>query len=565
MLRSRFRLIALVLLVPLLVVLGSAWLVVREDGNRAKSRAAATLNTLLQDMARRSDTAQKTWTEKLETLASPLIADHAPETLRSAIEREPLIRMIAVLDRDGVLIFPDPAAPSLREREFLDRSAALIMEPWVPALPETGHFDTRGQWQRFYWREGVQVLYWKAMPDNQGYLLLEMERSAMLSELISALGQAPIPSGGEDVHSVALLDESAETFLVWGHAGDKPGLPLSSTHVESRVALSGALQAWQFVWSSPLSAVPGTADYRLILGLFLGLLVAASAVLTLVLLRRLDRDIEEAGQRVSFVNQVSHELKTPLTNIRLYAELLEQNYSGREQDAQEKKYLGIILRESARLSRLIHNVLTFARSRNGADNAKVHASSQKASTGTSAAALQMAGPTSGPATGPVAGPMLHPRLQSPDALVDSCLEGFRVSFAEKGMALELDLQCPGALFMDGDIFEQILGNFLSNAEKYARQGAWVGISTRALDAAVEVDVCDRGPGLPVAAVSRAFQPFQRFHTRHTDAVGGAGLGLAIARDLARQHGGDAEYHPNPGGGACFRFTIRSIGEGETPS
>jgi len=534
MLRSRFRLVAVVLLVPLLVVLGSAWLMVREDGNRIRTRAAATLNSLLQDMSGRYDQVQKDWIRRLDAFSSPLIIDHDPEALRAALETESLVRTIAILDHNGALLFPDPAGPSLREREFLERSAALLAEPWLPALPENGRFDENGHWQRFYWREGVQLLYWKALPEKQGYLLLELERSAMLSELVSALGQAPIPAEDGAAHSVVLTDELGKPFLVWGRPSGQSGILSMDADIESRVALSGAMQGWQFTWNSPLSAVPGTADYRLLLGLVLGLVVAGSAALTLVLLRRLDRDIKEAGQRVSFVNQVSHELKTPLTNIRLYAELLEQKYTDAAVDSQETKYLGIILRESARLSRLIHNVLTFARSRNGTD-------STKAQPGL---------------------PAPHPRMQSPDALVHSCLAGFKVSFAEKGMAIELDLQCPMELDIDGDIFEQILGNLLSNAEKYARQGAWVGISTRAEGSCVRVEVCDRGPGLPAAAVGRAFQPFQRFHTRHTDAVGGAGLGLAIARDLARQHGGDAEYRPNVGGGACFLFTLRSISQAE---
>jgi len=68
MLRSRFRLVAVVLLVPLLVVLGSAWLMVREDGNRIRTRAAATLNSLLQDMSGRYDQVQKDWIRRLPTL-----------------------------------------------------------------------------------------------------------------------------------------------------------------------------------------------------------------------------------------------------------------------------------------------------------------------------------------------------------------------------------------------------------------------------------------------------------------------------------------------------------------
>ena len=536
MMKSRLRLTTAVLLLPLLVVLGSAVLLLREDGDRLRSRAAATLNSLLQDMARRYGEAEASWVGRLEAFAAPLMADRGPETLRIALEREPLVRTIAVLDAKGALVFPDPAAPSLREGEFLQRSAGLLEEPWLPALPENGRYAEEGRWQRFYWREGVQLLFWKPLPDSQGFLLLEVERSALMADLVWRLGEAPVPGGGEAMHSVRLSDELGRSFLSWGSA-NAADAGAQDAPVVTGVALSGALQGWQFTWSAPLSAVPGSADTRLFLGLALGLSAAASAALTLALLRRLDRDIREAGQRVSFVNQVSHELKTPLTNIRLYAELLEQRFADADPASHETRYLGIILRESARLSRLIHNVLTFARQGNGAGTAKDHGNL----------------------------PSLHPRPRSPDALVLSCLEGFKVSFAEKGMEVELDLHCPSEMDLDGDAFEQILGNLLSNAEKYARQGGWVGISTKEEQDAVRVEVRDRGKGLPAQSASRAFQPFERLHTRHTDAAGGAGLGLAIARDLARQHGGDAGYLPGAGGGACFHFTLRSIHGTEVPA
>jgi signal transduction histidine kinase len=555
MMKSRLRLTTAVLLLPLLVVLGSAALLLREDGERVRSRAAAVLNSLLQDMVMRYEEAEASWADRLEAFAAPLLADHRPETLRAALEREPLVRTIAVLDPKGSLVFPDPAAPSLREQEFLQRSAALLEEPWLPAMPENGRYAELGRWQRFYWREGVQLLYWKPLPDSGGFLLLEIERSALMADLVWHLGGAPLPGsspsgaspsgaspsgaspsgGGGSPHSVRLADELGRVFLSWGRA-EPGGAETTDAPVVSRVALSGALQGWQFSWSAPLSAVPGTADTRLFLGLFLGVAAAASAALALTLLRRLDRDIREAGQRVSFVNQVSHELKTPLTNIRLYAELLEERFAGADPGSQEARYLGIILRESARLGRLIHNVLTFARQKNGVGNGN-----------------------------PGSTHILHPRPLCPDTLVLSCLEGFKVSFAEKGMEVELDLHSPGELDLDGDVFEQILGNLLSNAEKYARQGGWVGISTAGEKDAVRVEVCDRGPGLPSQASVRAFQPFERFHTRHTDGVGGAGLGLAIARDLARRHGGDAGYQARAGGGACFHFILRSIPATEVPA
>jgi len=91
----------------------------------------------------------------------------------------------------------------------------------------------------------------------------------------------------------------------------------------------------------------------------LGLLGATVISLTYYFYREQSREMREAAQRVSFVNQVSHELKTPLTNIRMYAELIEKDAD--ESDERLQRYAGVIVSESQRLSRLIGNVLTFSR------------------------------------------------------------------------------------------------------------------------------------------------------------------------------------------------------------
>ena len=135
-------------------------------------------------------------------------------------------------------------------------------------------------------------------------------------------------------------------------------------------------------------------------------------------------------RRVGFVNQVSHELRTPLTNIRLYAELLERRL---DEDEENRSYLDIIVAECARLSRLIGNVLTFARRSRGALT-------------------------------------VHPVEGSVDETLRSVADQFRPSFEAKGMEIALDLDAPRPFAFDPDAVEQIVGNLLSNVEKYAAAG-----------------------------------------------------------------------------------------------
>ncbi len=548
---SRLHLAALAFVLPLCATVFSIWWMLRDDENRARMKAGAALNGRLSGMVEKADDAQALWTKRLEFVAGELALDPVPEKMRGASEEDPLVRTAALLDAGGVLTFPVAKSASLREQEFLARSADLLAEPWTPKPDEAaGKMAVRGQasaagWQRFYWRDGMQLLYWRTLPDNSGYLLLEIERSALLSELAARIGSPPWPEGKRIGHSVVLADEQGNAFLSWPDRSAKTASvgtgSVLSNRVESSIALGGALQGWQFTWSADLSAVPGTGDIRLAFGLLLGLVVTGSGLLAFTLLRRLDRDVREAGQRVSFVNQVSHELKTPLTNIRLYAEMLEAKIGARdtESNSKEVQYTGIILRESARLSRLIHNVLTFARLAKSAEPG---------------------------GSGMIS---LHARPTVPDEIVRTVVEGFSVSLAEKGMRVELSPGVPEAIDIDPDICEQLLGNLLSNAEKYARSGGYVGVTTsvEAVNPAGEagagtkrllkIEVYDRGPGLPPHSAVRAFQPFIRFHDKHTDGAGGAGLGLAIVRELSTLHGGNAGYRELPGGGACFYFTLAS--------
>jgi signal transduction histidine kinase len=226
--------------------------------------------------------------------------------------------------------------------------------------------------------------------------------------------------------------------------------------------------------------------------------------------------MRDAAQRVSFVNQVSHELKTPLTNIRLYAELLEQNLPDEGESARQ---LGVIVSESQRLSRLIGNVLTFARSQND----------------------KLA---------------LHPSRGSVDACIRFVLDHFEAVLEARGVRSAFDGHAGADVEFDRDAVEQILGNLFSNVEKYAASGGVLEIASRQDGDWTTVAVRDRGPGVPKGQEERIFKPFHRLSNRLSDGVTGTGIGLAIARDLARKHGGDLTVTPS-NSGACFVVKLRT--------
>jgi signal transduction histidine kinase len=218
---------------------------------------------------------------------------------------------------------------------------------------------------------------------------------------------------------------------------------------------------------------------------------------------------------VSFVNQVSHELKTPLTNIRMYAELLEGNLP--DSDDKTSHYLGVIVSESQRLSRLIGNVLTFARQQRQKLN-------------------------------------LHKTEGCVDDVVRAVLDHFRPSLESKGVKIIFTADAGGTVEFDRDALEQILGNLFSNVEKYAASGAKMEVTSRQEGDRTWIDVADAGPGIPKGQAEKVFEPFHRISNKVSDGVTGTGIGLSIARDLARRHGGDVKLLPS-GRGACFRVEL----------
>ena len=111
--------------------------------------------------------------------------------------------------------------------------------------------------------------------------------------------------------------------------------------------------------------------------------------------------------------------------------------------------------------------------------------------------------------------------------------------------------------IDADFLEQIVGNLISNVEKYAAAGKSLRISSRVESGSAIVDVADAGPGIPKSDHDRVFAPFVR-GSNEIRAVAGTGIGLSIARELARLHGGDLTLLESTTG-CVFRVVLRSGG------
>ena len=110
--------------------------------------------------------------------------------------------------------------------------------------------------------------------------------------------------------------------------------------------------------------------------------------------------------------------------------------------------------------------------------------------------------------------------------------------------------------IDPPAFKQILLNLLDNAVKYGRPDQTIVVTIGRADDRAWVSVADEGPGIPAEARARIFAPYSRLVTASSTAVAGTGIGLAVVRELVRQHGGRVRVDDAPAGGACFVVELR---------
>jgi signal transduction histidine kinase len=438
-----------------------------------------------------------------------------PDRVRASAAHSVRLRHLLILDPRGGLLFPPPAGPeSADERRFLGETRALWDRGNIAYPPRADGAESSADhgWQGVGWGDGG-ALFWRRLPDGRR-AVVEVSAAALLAALIERLPVTSERAGGRPLEErIALYDGTGRVAYQWGRYQPSSG---SGTEPLYAVSLAPPLESWRLGYLGP--APPRGRPWGLAVGV-----VALAAVLGLAGLwvhRENGRALREAAQRVSFVNQVSHELKTPLTNVRLYAELLEDHLP--EDDGVAHQRLGVLLAECRRLGRLITNVLTFARA-------------QK-STGTIA---------------------LHPAPASVDQLVRELADQFAPAFAAKGIALQIEAAAPRPVKVDGDALAQMLGNLFGNVEKYA-PGAPLRVRTEQERGRVRISVEDGGPGVPAGARERVFEPFVRLGGTGHEAVPGTGIGLGIARDLARLHGGDLRCLPTERAterGARFELTL----------
>lgn len=260
--------------------------------------------------------------------------------------------------------------------------------------------------------------------------------------------------------------------------------------------------------------------------LWLALVFSTVVVALLLAARSIRRELALARLRTEFVSNVSHELKTPLSLIRMFAESLREGWVS---DGQRREYYDVITRESERLTGLINNVLDFSRIE--------------------------------------AGTRLY-RFVLTDVrqVVADLLDRYESHL--KAANIELVRRLPGGPVharIDRDAIEQTLVNLLSNAVKYMggsdRSPRTVTVTLEALADRLELRVADTGIGMNDEHRRRIFERFFRADDEAVRAVAGSGLGLTLVEAHVAAHAGTIAVESEPGRGSTFTIGLPAATEG----
>ncbi len=319
-------------------------------------------------------------------------------------------------------------------------------------------------------------------------------------------------SGSPAEYSLVILDDRGKPV-----AFSRPGFTADWKRPFAATEIGEALPHWEaaLYLVDPRQINRSAFTLQLALASIVAVLVAAILLGGWLIATDVRRQMRLAQQKTDFVSNVSHELKTPLTSIRMFADMLAE---GRvEERDRQANYLRIISAESARLTRLINNVLDFARMERGA-------------------------------------PLGERRPCDLTEVVREVVSTCQPHLEAVGVALSLEVEADEfPLLADRDAIAQIILNLISNAEKYG--GHEVLVRMRRENGSGLVEVLDRGPGIPQKKREAVFQPFHRLHDSLASGVSGSGLGLTLARRMAQAHGGNVTYSPREGGGSCFTFSL----------
>jgi len=424
--------------------------------------------------------------------------------LRERLKNErPAVESVLVLDQD-LAIVPDgffvrsrPPDEVASYRQFLERR--VIPELDLRGSPYTerrsGFLSYDGRPYLFAWikKSSRRRVYYVLIEDDLNYLVAVVFPSFFQGITAKRLYQVvddrgDLVYGFEDIPRGDVVEEPFADMSTW----------------RLRVAQRDR---------TPASPTTRRLADLVVIGI--SLLVIVSGFVFLVLAVRRERRANQL--KSEFISNVSHELKTPLSIISMFGELLSMGRTSSPE--QSREYAEIIRRESARLSRLIDNVLDFAKLERGVEVFEF-------------------------AEGDV-GEVVERAAE---------LTGHRLDRAGMTMSVDIEPELP-LVRLDANAMTLAVLNLLDNAMKYAADGKRIEVGLHRRDERIVLEVRDFGPGIAADEQDAIFDRFYRARAVRLKPIRGSGIGLALVKRIAEAHGGDVTVTSAPDQGASFRLWI----------
>jgi len=260
----------------------------------------------------------------------------------------------------------------------------------------------------------------------------------------------------------------------------------------------------------------GEAQLNLLMGILVMALSGAAVTGVILVWVFVRREASLSRLQSDFVSKVSHELKTPLTSIRLFSETLALR---RGDTSAEEKCIEGLERETTRLQELIDRLLDWGRMESGRREFVLRETDLK-------------------------------------SIIDNSLHAFETYRQRRSVELSIDVPASGLMVRaDGGAVSDALLNLLTNACKYGGDPTRVRVAVEETERFVRLSVTDNGAGIPAAEHKRIFQKFYRVDDRLSREREGSGLGLAIVKHVMKAHKGRVELSSHPGKGSTFSLLL----------